>query len=183
VRIEPVEAEHAIDHARGAATPRVTIVEYGDYDCPHTRASQSIVDRLLAENVDIRIVFRHFPLRNLHANAEILSRIAEAAHRQDKFWPMHDHLMRHAAAIDRRAVLDDARTVGLEVEAMNEALEDAALIARIEHDVTRGRESGVHSTPTFFFNGAIHDGHYDYATLSARLEEARAASRGNLGRR
>jgi protein-disulfide isomerase len=170
---KPVEPEHAQDHARGAATPQRTIIQYGDYDCPHTRAAQSTVDRLLSENQDVRIVFRHFPLRHLHANAEVLSRIAEAAHRQGKFWPMHDHLMGHRTAIDRRAVLEDARVVGIDIDTMTEMLEESELVARVEHDVTQGRESGVHSTPTFFFNGSIHDGHYDYATLWARLADAR----------
>jgi protein-disulfide isomerase len=173
VRTEPVEPEHDRDHARGAAAPRVVIVQYGDYDCPHTRAAQPVVDRLLADNPDVRIVFRHFPLRHLHENAEVLSRIAEAADRQHKFWAMHDHLMAHRDAIGARTVLDDASAVGLDVDVVNALLADARLAARIEHDVTRGRASGVHSTPTFFFNGVIHDGHYDHDTLAARLDATR----------
>jgi len=165
------------DHARGAAHPAITIIEYGDYDCPHTRAAQSVVDRLVAENADVRIVFRHFPLRHIHANAEVLARIAEASTALGKFWPMHDHLMHHRRAIDEAAVMEDAAACGADMAAIRRALGDDAIVERIERDVRSGRASGVHSTPSFFFDGALHDGHYDYDTLAGKLREARAAKR------
>lgn len=167
--LEPV---HPGDHLRGDPDAGVTIIEYGDYDCPHTRAAQSSVDALLARG-GVRLVFRYFPLRDLHANAEVLARVAEAADRQELFWPMHDHLMQHRNAVDREDILRDAAEVGLDVNRALAVLDDDALAARIEHDVQNGRAAGVHSTPSFFFNGVLHDGHYDLDTLTDRLEAAR----------
>jgi predicted DsbA family dithiol-disulfide isomerase len=88
---------------------------------------------------------------------------------------MHEHLMRHRAAIDRAAVLADAGAVGVDLDRVRRELEEPSLVARVEHDVERGSESGVHSTPTFFFNGALYDGHYDFDALSACLNRARQA--------
>jgi protein-disulfide isomerase len=170
-----MEAVGPKDHVRGATGEHaLTVVVYGDYDCPHTRASQAVVDRLVAENADLRVVFRHFPLRHIHANAEILSRIAEASAAQGKFWEMHDHLMHHRSAIGQADVLADAKAVGVDLDAVSAALDGKELAARIEHDVQSGRASGVHSTPSFFFDGVLHDGHYDHETLAKKLAEARA---------
>ena len=162
------------DHARGAADPRVTIVEYGDYDCPHTRRAQSVLERLLAENEDVAIVFRHFPLRHKHPHAEALSRLTEAADRQGKFWELHDRLLRHRTEPSQQAETD-ADAVGLVPGRLAEDAADPAIAERVERDVVDGKASGVHSTPTFFFNGVLWDGHYDFDTLS---EKVRAARRG-----
>jgi len=170
--MEPLPPIQPDDHVRGGAGASVTIVEYGDYDCPHTRAAQASVDQLLARG-GVRFVFRHFPLRHLHVNAEILARIAEAAQRQDRFWPMHDHLMHHRRAVQREDILADAAAVGLELDRMPPLLDDPAIAARIQRDVDAGRAAGVHSTPSFFFNGVLHDGHYDLPTLADQLRRAR----------
>jgi len=90
------------DHVRGAKSPLLHVIEYGDFDCPHTGAAQAIVDPMMQESNDIAWAFRPIPLREIHPNAELIARIAEAAHRQGQFWPMHDHLMRHRAPIDER---------------------------------------------------------------------------------
>jgi protein-disulfide isomerase len=170
--VKPLEPIRPDDHVRGDEGASVTLVEYGDYDCPHTRAAQAGVDQLLARG-DVRFVFRHFPLRDLHANAEILARIAEAAQRQDLFWPMHDHLMHHRRAIQRDDILADAAEIGLDLRRVTPLLDDPAIAARIERDVQGGRAAGVHSTPSFFFNGVLHDGHYDLETLTEQLRRAR----------
>jgi protein-disulfide isomerase len=159
------------DHVRGDPDAPVTIVEYGDYDCPHTRAAQANVDQLMAGG-GVLVVFRYFPLRNLHASAEILARIAEASARQGLFWPMHDHLMNHGRGGRRDDILTDAAEIGLDLPAAQALLADEGVAARIERDVQSGRAAGVHSTPSFFFNGALHDGHYDLATLSEQLRRA-----------
>jgi protein-disulfide isomerase len=162
------------DHFRGADAPTITLIEYGDYDCPHTRRAQANVDRLLAENGDVRVVFRHFPLRHLHANAEILSRIAEAAAMQGRFWPMHDHLMGHRAPVDENGVVADAAHAGVDMARLRQDVEREEIARRIERDVQSGRKHGVHSTPSFLFDGVLHDGHYDYDTLASKLAGARA---------
>ncbi len=165
-----------LDHAKGAASPAVTIVLYGDYDCPHTRASYPILEKLMREQPDVGLVFRHFPLRQIHPNAEMLARIAEGAAKQGKFWEMHARLMLHRRAIDESDVMRDAREIELDMDRVREDIAAGDSIGkRIERDVQSGRASGVHSTPSFFFGDALHDGHYDYGTLKARLEEARAS--------
>lgn len=165
------------DHVRGADRPAITIIEYGDYDCPHTRRAQAFVDRLVAENGDVGLVFRHFPLRRLHANAEILARVAEAAELQGRFWAMHDHLMRHRAPIDEQGVLADAEDSEVDMERVRRDVERDDVASRVERDVQSGRALGVHSTPSFFFDGVLHDGHYDFETLAGRLRDTRAAKR------
>src|SRR5258708_28902945 len=126
------------DHARGSATPALTIVEYGDYDCPHTRKAQAFVDRLMRENPDLRVVFRHFPLRQLHVNAELLSRVAESVARQGMFWEMHDHLMHHRTAVDEEALLADAAEGGVDMQRARAQMLEGALMPRLEDDVESG---------------------------------------------
>lgn len=167
---------HAGDHVRGAANARITIVQYGDYACPHTRAAQAPLTAILGELGDgARLVFRHFPLRHIHANAELLAELAEAAHGVGKFWPMHERLMAHRRDITARDVAADAAALGIDMRTLEERVGDAAIQRRIQNDVDNGKVSGVHSTPTFFFNGVLHDGHYDEATL--REQVARAVDR------
>jgi protein-disulfide isomerase len=168
--------ERADDHARGPRDATITIVEYGDYACPHTRRAHLILTSLFAglgPDDQPRFIFRHFPLRDLHPDAEPLSELVEAASVHDKFWEMHDHVMVHRAAIRRDDLAADAAAVGLELERLNGLIGTPALKSRVEADVLSGRANGVHSTPTFFFNGVLHDGHYDAPTLRAKLDEAR----------
>ena len=173
--MKPLAPVDATDHTRGPATAPLTLVQYGDYDCPHTRASHGVLATLLpALGFPVRFVFRHFPLRHLHAQAELLAEIAEAAARQGKFWPMHDHLMSHRRGVTRPDVVADAAAAGVVLEMVDELVGTPAIRTRIQSDVETGKESGVHSTPTFFFNGVLHDGHYDAATLRARIEDVMA---------
>ncbi|HEX4513565.1 MAG TPA: DsbA family protein [Polyangiaceae bacterium] len=165
------------DHVRGAAEPALTIVQYGDYDCPHTRASTPIIRSIMsALPASSRFVFRHFPLRHLHANAQALSEIAEAAASLGHFWPTHDRLMEHRAGITQDDVLVDLFAAHVDVDAVRRLMGSSAIAQRIERDVTAGASSGVHSTPTWFFNGVIWDGHYDRETLEERIRLALTAS-------
>ncbi len=161
---------HAGDHVRGAPDARITIVEYGDYDCPHTRAAETPLNAILAELGDeARLVFRLFPLRHIHANAELLSELAEAADGQGKFWPMHEHLMAHRRGITARDVAADAAELGIDMGKLEALVDSKAMRRRVQADVDSGKKSGVHSTPTFFFNGQLHDGHYDETTLRDQI--------------
>lgn len=170
--MKPLLPVHAADHLRGPENAPLTIVQYGDYDCPHTRRSHGILGGLLGQlNFDVRFVFRYFPLRHLHANAQWLAEVAEAAAVQGKFWPMHDHLMGHRKGVTRPDVVADAAAAGVTLQADGAAGTDSVR-ARIQADVDSGKGSGVHSTPTFFFNGVLHDGRYDEATLLERIEAA-----------
>jgi protein-disulfide isomerase len=170
-----VEPVHLGDHVRGAEHPALTLIQYGDFECPHTRASQEAIHRLLDEYDDLLFVFRHFPLRDVHVRAEALSRVAESADRQGKYWSMHDRLMRHHRSVDPGMLADDGRAVGLDLGAVARDLRDPVIAARVQHDVEEGVASGVHATPTFFVEGRMHEGHYDYDTLSRRIAEARQA--------
>jgi protein-disulfide isomerase len=163
------------DHVRGAAEARVVIFEYGDYDCLHTRAAQPIVARLLGENPDVQFVFRPFPLRHLHPHAEVLARIAEAAHVQQRFWDVHDMLM-HGNGANEKTALAAAASLGLDVARLKEDMNGRVIVSRVEMRYRSGIRAGVQSTPTFFFGGARHDGQYDYDMLTERLAAARSAA-------
>jgi protein-disulfide isomerase len=160
------------DHVRGAATPVVTIVQYGDYECPHTRAAEAVIALFLSENPDIRRVFRHLPLRTIHPRAETLARAAEAAHQQGKFWKLHDALMARATPLDERGVLVLAKTLGIDDAKMKNDMGGRVAIAAVERHMQGGLRCGVHTTPTFFFEGVLHDGTSDEATLREQLDEA-----------
>lgn len=169
--MKPLLPVHADDHVRGPEDAPLTIVQYGDYDCPHTRRSHGILSSLLGQlTFEVRFVFRYFPLRHLHANAQWLAEVAQAAAVQGKFWPMHDHLMGHRKGVTPEDVIADAAAAGVELATVDQAVGTDAVRARIQADVSSGKASGVHSTPTFFFNGALHDGRYDEATLHERIQ-------------
>jgi protein-disulfide isomerase len=162
------------DHAFGAPDAALLIVQYGDYDCPHTRASIPII-RAIAEELSVRtrFVFRHFPLRHLHADAQLLSEIAEASAVLGRFWEVHERLMGHVHGITQRGVLEDLRAAGLDIDALQRQLGSPPVEGRIEGDVRGGIGSGVHSTPTWFFNGVLWDGHNDHATPLAQVNSTR----------
>lgn len=175
VSLEPL---HDDDHVRGPADAQLTIVEYGDYDCPHTRRAHSILTSVVGRlPAPPRFVFRHFPLRELHQNAQFLSEVAEAAATQGKFWELHDRLMAHRRPIAREDLTRDVEAIGLSAATLEGLLGREDVRARIQRDVDSGQAAGVHSTPSFFFNGVMHDGHYDEATLSEKIDEARRAGR------
>lgn len=170
----PLEPMSSVDHVRGPADAELTIVEYGDYDCPHTRRAQAILAGLIARMPrEPRFVFRYFPLRERHANAEMLAELAEAAAAAGKFWEMHEQLMSHRRAIAREDILRAADAIGARMDDLEKQIGSGPLRARIQRDVESGRRAGVHSTPSFFFNGVLHDGHYDEATLARKILEAR----------
>jgi protein-disulfide isomerase len=167
---------HAVvgdDHIRGPSDALLTIVQYGDCDCPHTRASAAIltaIERRL--DAPVRFVFRHFPLRHLHANAQILSEITEAASILGHFWETHDRLMSHRSGLNHDDVMSDLVAAKVDVDAVQKLIAGTVIKARIERDVEQGARAGVHSTPTWFFNGVLWDGHYDVETLLGRADEA-----------
>jgi len=163
----PVTSE---DHVLGPADAGLVVVEYGDYDCPHTRAAHANLIQLAAERGgDLKLVFRHFPLRHLHPLADWLAEHTELAHLQDRFWPLHELLMAERRML--RPVAERAMVkVGVELDALARHIE--AIRARVEADVERGKADGVHSTPSFFLNGRPHDGHYDLDTLREQIRLA-----------
>ncbi|HYQ14198.1 MAG TPA: thioredoxin domain-containing protein [Polyangiaceae bacterium] len=158
------------DHVRGRLDAPVVIVEYGDYDCPHTRRAHGFLLELLArEPQRLALVFRHFPLRHLHQNAQKLAELMQAIRDPEQYWAAHDRLM-----AQRRMSLEVAEQeltqLGHSIAELSSRSAEAALV--VQANVDRGLADGVHSTPSFFFNGAPHDGHYDIDTLRSRIAEA-----------
>jgi Na+/H+ antiporter NhaA len=161
------------DHVRGPEDALVTLVEYGDFECPHCGRVAPVVRELL-ERFDgqVRFVFRHLPLVDIHPNAAIAAEAAEAAGAQGRFWEMHDTLYEHQDDLDVHDLVRFAEAIGLHVDAFSEALRDGRFSGRVAQDVDSAEEAGVAGTPGFFVNGVRFRGPYDLDTFEARLRLA-----------
>jgi NhaA family Na+:H+ antiporter len=159
------------DHVRGATDAPVTLVEYGDFQCPYCGDAYPVVNQLLERFGDrLRFVFRHMPLGDLHPRAPAAARAAEAAGAQGRFWQMHDRLFEHQLELSDAQLRDHAEAIGLDVERFDRDLCDAVLGRRVEDDYGSGAGSGVPSTPRFFVNGVIHLGSASRAELREAIE-------------
>jgi Na+/H+ antiporter NhaA len=168
----PVDPER--DHVRGPDAPRVTLVEYGDFECPYCGQAEPVVRELLGSVGDVRYVWRHLPLNDVHPNAQQAAEAAEAAAKQGAFWEMHDTLLTHQDALTARDLVGYAGDLGLDVDQFTEDLRRRSGAPRIADDVDSADLSGVAGTPTFFINGRRHWGAYDIDTLSRAVREAGA---------
>lgn len=169
------------DHARGGSAATVTIVEYGDFECPYCGLAQPVLDELLDRYEDrLRLVFRHFPLRSVHPHAQRAALAAEAAAAQDRFWPMHDQLYAHQRELDDEGLATHAEHAGIDRDS---ALPPASLRHgnRVHADENSGRDSGVRGTPTFFINGEWYGGGHDIDSFSAAIDAAEAAKSREYG--
>jgi len=165
------------DHIRGPADAAVTLVEYGDYECPHCGRAYPIVQAIQQRmGPRLRFVFRNFPLRESHSHAEQAAEAAEAAGAQGKFWEMHDRLFERQFALDGEYLIEYAGDLGLDVARFRKELSSGAYAARVREDFRSGVTSGVNGTPTFFINGVRHDGSWEFEALLAALEEATVAT-------
>jgi Na+/H+ antiporter NhaA len=172
---DDVDPEH--DHIRGHHDAPVTLVEYGDFECPYCGQAEPIVRELLAENDDdLRYVFRHLPLSDVHPHAQMAAEAAEAAGAQGRFWEMHDALLAHQDELNPRDLYRYAEQLGLDQERFAEDLRRRRFAPRIAADVASADASGVSGTPTFFVNGRRHQGVYDVATLTREVRAARRAA-------
>ena len=154
----------------------MTLVEYGDFECPYCGQAEPVVRELLADFGDVRYVWRHLPLNDVHPRAQLAAEAAEAAAAQGAFWEMHDLLLAHQDALAPRDLIGYAGELGLDVERFTDDLRSTSAAARIAEDVDSADLSGVSGTPTFFINGRRHHGAYDIATLSDAVRAARARS-------
>lgn len=167
----PVSSER--DHIRGNPDAPLTLLEYGDYECPYCGAAYPIVEQVRQRmGSRLRFVFRHFPLTQIHPHAENAAEAAEVAGAQGKFWEMHDTLFTHQDALDDLDLVQYAADLGLDVVQFQADLLAHAYADRVREDFMSGVRSGVNGTPTFFINGHRHDGGYDLHTLLAALENA-----------
>jgi Na+/H+ antiporter NhaA len=169
---EPVDPER--DHIRGPVDAPVTVLEYGDFECPYCGQAEPVVRELLREHGDVAYVWRHLPLNDVHPNAQRAAEAAEAAAEQGAFWEMHDLLLEHQDTLGYLQLIGYARQLGLDVDRFEEDLRTRAGASRIAQDVDSADLSGVSGTPTFFVNELRHYGAYDIATLSAAVKAARA---------
>jgi protein-disulfide isomerase len=168
----PVDPER--DHIRGPAEAPVTVVEYGDFECPYCGQAEPVVRRLLADFGDVRYVWRHLPLNDVHPNAQLAAEASEGAAEQGKFWEMHDMLLEHQGDLKGRDLVRYAGMLDLEVPTFREYLRTREGAPRVAEDVDSADLSGVSGTPTFFINGRRHQGAYDIATLKAEVKAAKA---------
>jgi Na+/H+ antiporter NhaA len=166
------------DHTRGPEDALVTLVEYGDFQCPYCGQAESVIRELLASFGDeVRYVWRHLPLNDVHPNAQMAAEASEAAAAQGGFWRMHDTLLDHQDELRPDDLERYAQELGLDSERMMEELRRREYAPRVSEDVASADESGVSGTPTFFVNGRRHYGTYDMSTLTETVRAARRRAR------
>jgi formate-nitrite transporter family protein len=163
----------AADHHRGASGGPQLVV-YGDFQCPYTAAAMREIDRLTERGAVFEVVFRHFPLREIHANAQAAAEAAEAAARQDHFWELGDILFRNQLRLDAVDLRRYAERIGLDLEQFEADLADPAIGARIERDIESGVASGVDGTPSLFIDGRRYPGPRDAESLGRAMGGASA---------
>jgi protein-disulfide isomerase len=164
------------DHVRGPSSARVTLVEYGDFECPYCAAAYPAVEELLRRmGQDVRFVYRHFPITTTHPHAESAAEAAEAADAQRRFWDMHARLFEHPHRLEREDLVTHAGAIGLDLARFERELDEGAHASRVREDFMSGVRSGVNGTPTFFINDLRHDGGHDLVSLMLAVEHASEA--------
>jgi protein-disulfide isomerase len=165
------------DHSQGPATAAVTLVQYGDYECPYTRRSTTVVRAIQQQLGDqLRFVFRNFPLTEIHPHALHAAFADEAAAAQGKFWQMHDSIFHHQHTLEDSDLVQFAEAVGLDLQQYARAMAEQRSLSRVEQDVEGGLRSGVQGTPTFFINGVLYRGSWEQDVLLAALQAASRTS-------
>ena len=171
------------DHVQGPENAPATLVEYGDYQCPHCGHAHSVVKRIQKHFAkQLRFVFRNFPLNEIHPYAEAAAETAEFAGTHNKFWEMHDLLFENQERLSDSLLPDLAKKLKLPVDALIKALESGEYASRVGNDFSSGVRSGVNGTPTFFINGRRHDGPFEYDDLVAAIEDAIGPERAVVNR-
>ncbi|MEU4290069.1 Na+/H+ antiporter NhaA [Kribbella sp. NPDC026596] len=171
---DPVDPER--DHIRGPADASVTLVEYGDFECPYCGMAEPIVRDLLQDD-DLRYVWRHLPLSDVHPRAQIAAEVSEAADAQGAFWEMHDMLLTNQENLQPADLMRYADQLGLDTAKLHDDVKRHVAAARVAQDVESADTSGVSGTPTFFVNGQRHYGAYDVETLKTAIRVARARAK------
>ncbi len=162
------------DHIQGPNTATITMVEYGDYECSYCGEAFGIVRELERTFADsLRLVFRNFPLANVHPHAEDAAELAEAVALQGRFWEIHDLLYENQRDLDEQALVGYAERAGANVAQALQAIAAGKPRRRVQSDLQGGLRSGVNGTPSFFINGLRYDDPWDYSSLAAHLEDLR----------
>ena len=156
--VDLAEPVSATDHVRGPRTAPVTIVEYGDFECPTCRGAEPAVRMVLERSPSaVRLIYRHFPIESVHPHALMAAEAAEAAAAQDKFWEMHDLLLRQGARLGRQALDQYAADIALDLALFKASLDDEIYRQRVREHVDGGNRSHLRATPGFFINGQVCD--------------------------
>jgi protein-disulfide isomerase len=164
----PITAD---DHIQGDEHAPITLVEYGDYQCPHCGHAYPIVKRVQKHfGKQLRFVFRNFPLKEIHPNAENAAEAAEFAAAHERFWEMHDAIFENQADLSMPLLLELAKTLRLSVPDLRNALTARQYASRVRDDFLGGVRSGVNGTPTFFINGDRHEGPFEFEDLVAAID-------------
>ena len=162
------------DHVKGSDTATITLIEYGDFACPFcARAHQALSSLLPHYGDDVRLVYRHMPLANMHPDATPAAEAAEAAGAQGKFWEMHDALFAAQGDLSDEAFQAMAEDIGLDGDAFQDELQSGTYAQKVASDAASGHKAGAHRTPTFYINGVQFDGDSDEASLKAAINAAR----------
>ena len=178
--VPPVDAGR--DHIRGRSDAPVTIVEYGDFECPYCGQAEPVLREMLAAHgAEVRYVWRHLPLTDVHPHAQQAVEAAEAAAAQGAFWEMHDLLLDRQEDLSDEKLMEFAAELGLDTDRFQDELARRVHTSRVEQDLESADRSGVSGTPTFFVNGQRHHGAYDLPTLTAAVETARVRAEHGLG--
>jgi protein-disulfide isomerase len=171
-------AVNADDHIQGNLAAESSLIEYGDYECPHCGAAYPIVKRLQKHfGKRLSFVFRNFPLAQIHPWAEPAAEVAEFAGGHGKFWEMHDLLFENQESLGEALFLNLADKLDLSSSQLQTAIVNQTYRARVRADFSGGARSGVNGTPTFFINGLRHNGPFDFDSLSEAIELASSLNR------
>ncbi len=170
-RLTKPVTEH--DHIRGRMDALMTLVEYGDYECPACGAAYPLTEALVEEfGDDLRFVFRHFPLANIHPHAEHAAEAAEAAGAQRRYWEMHDVLFRNQDALEDEDLVRYAASLGLTLQRFIDEVRNEKFLPKVRDDFRSGVRSGVNGTPTFFVNDIRYDGPRDVQLMATALNNS-----------
>jgi protein-disulfide isomerase len=165
--------DEATDHIRGPASAPVTLIEYGDFECPSCCQAHGALKIMLSHFGQLlRFVFRHFPLREVHPHAEMAAEAAEAAGAQGKFWPMHEFLFTNSQHLKEKHLLDYARQVGLDLPRYQYEMNDHVYLQRVQEHMQGARHLGIRSTPVFFVNGVSADVSFGLQHLHESIDRA-----------
>jgi protein-disulfide isomerase len=169
--------DKAIDHILGPASAGVTLIEYGDLECPSCRQAQSMVQHLRDKHVNaVRFVFRHYPLINVHSHAELAAEAAEAAGAQGKFWPYVDLLFEHQSHLEGKHLQAYAEQLELDMDRFRNEMSDHVYLQRVQEHIALGDHLHVRATPTFYVNRVLVDVSYGLQNLEKAVTQALAAS-------
>lgn len=168
--------DEATDHIEGQSAAPVTVMEYGDFECPSCFQAHGALKVMLPHFAgDLRFVFRHFPLREVHPHAELAAEAAEAAGAQGKFWPMYELLFANQHHLKDKHLLDYAAQIGLDLPRYQNEMNDHVYLQRVQEHMQGGRRLGVRSTPAFYVNGVFTDVSFGLQHLSEAIDRVLAA--------